>query len=102
MNNNHVYQVVARTINQTLGRKAVTVDQIKSLVSQAKMIRRRQGVMGLLAFSQQIPYRLFTQEEIERLKRSPRWYELSSKMIDLMVTEGVLTPAEAGMLKRSI
>lgn len=100
--NDHVYQDVARTINQTVGRKAVTVEQMKSLVKEAKVVRRTQGVMGLWAFASQIPYRFFTEKEIEKLKQSPRWYELSSKMIDLMVQEKVITPMEAKMLKRHL
>ncbi|SEN15705.1 hypothetical protein [Lihuaxuella thermophila] len=102
MDKNQVYQDVVRTINQTVGRKAVTVEQIKSLVNQAKMIRRTRGVTGLMSFASQLPYRMFTQQEIERLQRSPRWYELSGKMIDLMVYEGVITPMEARMLKQRL
>jgi hypothetical protein len=102
VNRNQVYQDVVRTINQTLGRKAVSVEQLKSLVNQAKMIRRTKGVMALMSFASQLPYRLFTQQEIDQLQRSPRWSELSGKMIDLMVYEGVITPTEAGMLKRRL
>jgi hypothetical protein len=94
------YRELASEINRTLKRKAVTSKQIQDVVEQARYIRRSRGLMGLWAFASELPYRFFTHEEIELLKRSPKWHEFTSRMIDLMVIEGVITPAEAGLLKR--
>ncbi|WP_124727646.1 hypothetical protein [Staphylospora marina] len=100
MSNQEFYRELATEINRTLGRKAVSSREIGNLVEQAKMIRRTRGLMGLMAFASEIPYRYFTPEEIEYLRHSPRWNELGDRLIRLLVMEGVITPAEAGMLRR--
>ncbi|TCS93097.1 hypothetical protein [Hazenella coriacea] len=102
MSKDSFYQDLVKKINQTLGRKAVSVEQIKSLMKEAKRVRKTQGTMGLLSFASQIPYRLFSPQEVEKLKQSPYWGEFSSKLIDLLVYEGVITPTEARMLKRYV
>lgn len=96
------YSDFVQAVNQTVGRKALTVDQLQQLIWEAKRIRQRYGVMGLMSFASDLPYRFFTHEEIEKMKNSPYYVEFSSKMIDLMVMEGVLTPMEARLLKRHL
>lgn len=96
------YDDFVRVINQTVGRRAITVEQLKQLIVEAKRIRRRYGIMGLMSFASELPYRFFTQEEIEKMQHSPYYAEFSSKMIDWMVIEGVLTPVEARLLKRYV
>jgi hypothetical protein len=103
MNPDTVYKNLADTINQTVGRKAVSVKKIKTLVADGKRIRKQYGLTGLWLYaSLQLPYHFFTKKEIEKLKKSPRWNELSYKTIDAMVVEGVINPMEARMIKRSV
>jgi hypothetical protein len=102
MNSDTVYKNLADTINQTVGREAVSVKKIKTLVAEGKRIRKQYGVTGLWSYASQLPYHFFTEEEIEKLQQSPRWYELSSKMIDALVAEGVINSMEASMIKRSL
>jgi hypothetical protein len=97
-----LYREVARTINQTVGRNAVTADQLAGLVKEAKQVRRRRGTTGLMQFANELPYRYLTEEEVYKLQQSPRYRELSFKMIDLMVVEQVITPFEAMLLKRRV
>ncbi|MBA4602410.1 hypothetical protein [Thermoactinomyces mirandus] len=94
------YRELAEEINRTVGRKAVSASKIKSLIRQAKQIRAVYGTAGLMSFARELPWRLFTPQEIERLQRSPRWPELSSKFVDAMVMEEVITPFEANMIRR--
>jgi hypothetical protein len=102
MNSDTVYKNLVDTINQTVGRKAVSVKKIKTLVAEGKRIRKQYGLTGLWSYTLQFPYHFFTKEEIEKLKKSPRWNELSYKTIDAMVAEGVINPMEARMIKRSV
>jgi len=101
-NNLYFYRELVQTLNQTVGRQAVTVDQLLALIAEAKKIRKMQGPFGLMSFASELPYRFLTHQEVERIQQSPRWYEFSNKMIDLMVQEGVVTPFEATMLKRNV
>jgi hypothetical protein len=99
---NAIYAEAARQINQILGRKAVSVRRIHRLIEQAKQIRRSGGVLALLHFSTEMVHRLFTPEEVEMLKQSPRYREMSFQLIDLMVEEQVITRREAMILKRAV
>lgn len=94
-----LYHDVAQAVNRTLGRKAVTVEQINQTVEYAKRIRKKRGGSGLLQYLNTLQDRWFTPQEVERLKHSPRSKELSRRMLDLLVTEKVISPAEAMMLK---
>jgi hypothetical protein len=102
MNSDTVYKNLVDTINQTVGRKAVSLKKIKTLVAEGKRIRKQYGLTGLWSYASQLPYHFFTKEEIKKLKESPRWNELSYKTIDAMVEEGVINPMEARMIKRSV
>jgi hypothetical protein len=97
-----LYREVARTINQTVGRNAISADQLAGLVKEAKQVRKRRGSAGLMKYARELPYRFLTEEEVYKLKQSPRYRELSYKMIDLMVVEQVITPFEAMLLKRQV
>src|SRR5690606_10899972 len=99
---NPLYLEAAQHINRILRRKAVSVRRIHRLIEQAKQVRRSGGVLALLHFSTALAHRLFTPEEVERLKQSPRYRELSHRLIDLMVEEQVITRREAMMLKRAV
>ncbi|MBA4544044.1 MULTISPECIES: hypothetical protein [Thermoactinomyces] len=101
-NNDALYQDLVNTINQTVGRRAVSVRKMKQLIAEARRIRMQYGVMGLWSYAQQLPEHFFTREELEKLQNSPRLYELSDKMVDAMVVEQVITPTEARMIKRTI
>lgn len=94
------YSDFVNVVNYTVGRKALTVEQLKQLIKEAKYIRRRYGLMELMSFASELPYRFFTQKEIDKLQRSPYYAEFSSRMIDYLVIEGVITPIEARLLKR--
>lgn len=96
------YRELADEINRTIGRKAISANKIKSVIRQAKQIRAAYGTAGLMSFARELPYRLFTPQELERLQRHPRWQELSSKFVDAMVMEGVITPFEANIIRRSL
>ena len=99
---NAFYEELAEEINRTVGRKAVSPGKIKSLIQQAKQIRRSYGKMGLWSFARELPWQICTPKEIDRLQRSPRWHELSNQFVDAMVMEGVITPFEANMIRRSL
>ncbi|MGA8941934.1 MAG: hypothetical protein WB502_04360 [Thermoactinomyces sp.] len=96
------YRELADEINHTIGRKAISASKIKSLIRQAKQIRAAYGTAGLMSFARELPYRLFTHMELEQLQRHPRWRELLSKFVDAMVLEGVITPFEANIIRRSL
>ncbi|SFJ61360.1 hypothetical protein [Thermoflavimicrobium dichotomicum] len=100
--NHNLYQEIADGINQTVGRKAVTVGKLKQIVKEGKQIRRTQGMMALWQYAQNIPYRFLTSEEAEMLRNSPRFRELSNKTLELLVMEGVITPLEGKMFRRYI
>jgi hypothetical protein len=94
------YREIVDGINQVVGRKAVTVDQLKRLVAEGRYIRQTQGMMALWHFAQGIPQRFLTEEETELLRQSPRYHELSQKTLNLLVKEGLLSSMEARMLRR--
>jgi hypothetical protein len=102
MNVDMFYKNVVDTINQTVGRKAVSVKKIKTLVAQGKKIRKQYGMRRLWSYASQLPYQFFTKGEIAKLKKSPRWNEFSQKTIAAMVEEGLINPMEASMVKRSV
>jgi hypothetical protein len=102
MNLDTFYKNVVATMNQTVGRKAVSVKKIKTLVAQGKQIRKQYGLTRLLLHASQLPYHFFTKGEIEKLKKPPRWNEFSYKTIAAMVAEGLIKPMEASMIKRYV
>lgn len=93
------YRELVNEINHTVGREAVTVDQLQSLLYQAKTIRQSQGIMGLMSFANQLPYRFLTPQEVQLIQQTPRFRELSQKTIRMLVLEGVITPFEANMIR---
>jgi len=97
-----LYMDLARTINQTLGRKAIHPERIRQAVKEAKRIKRYGGTAELIHYATHLYETWFTPEEVEMLKRSPRKKELSYRMIDLLIMEKVLTPAQGMMLKRMV
>ncbi|RAL26136.1 hypothetical protein [Thermoflavimicrobium daqui] len=97
-----LYREIADGINQTVGRKAVSVEQLKKIVDEGKYIRQSQGSMALYQFAQEIPYRFLTEREAEKLKNSPNFSDLSTKTIELLLLERVITPFEARMMRRYI
>lgn len=99
---NALYEEAARHINRVLGRKAVSVRRIHQVIEQAKQVRRSGGAFALLHYSTELVHRLFTPGEVEKLKQSPRYRELSHRLLDLMVEERVVTRREAMMLKRAV
>jgi hypothetical protein len=100
MNSTNIYQELVSKINKTLNRKAITVDQIKYVIGNAKNIRRTQGIMGLWFYATKIPSIFFSRKEIEQLKQSPYWKTFSLQMIDFLIFESVITSKEGDMLKR--
>ncbi len=94
------YREIVDGINQAVGRKAVTVDQLKRLVAEGRYVRQTQGMMALWQFAQGIPHRFLTEEETELLRQSPRYHELSHMTLKLLVKEGLITSMEARMLRR--
>lgn len=99
---NALYEEAVQHINRILGRRAVSVKRIHRLIEQAKQVRRSGGVLALVHYSTELVHRLFTPGEVERLKQSPRYRELSHRLIDLLIEEGVITRQEAMMLKRTV
>jgi hypothetical protein len=97
-----LYVDLARTINRTLGRKAVHPESIRQAVEEAKRIKRYGGTMELIHYATHLYETWFTPEEVEMLKQSPRKKELSYRLIDLLVLEKVLTPAQGMMFKRMV
>lgn len=97
-----IYKETARTINKELGRKAVTPELLKKIVKNAKEVRRTRGTKGLLEYASDLPYSLFTEEEIEHLQQSPGYRVTVMKLIDLLVYERVINPFEAMLLKRYV
>ncbi|WP_044642572.1 hypothetical protein [Risungbinella massiliensis] len=100
--NEQIYKDTAKAINQELGRKAVSVEYLMKLVQEAKKVRRTRGTQGLIEFGSKLPTKLFSENEINKLQRSPQYRSTMSKMVDLLVYESVINPFEAMLLKRYI
>lgn len=97
--NEQIYKDTAKAINQELGRKAVSAEYLMQLVQEAKKIRQTKGTQGLIEFGSNLPNKLFTENEIRQLKRSPQYRATLAKLIDLLVYERVINPFEAMLLK---
>ncbi|MFC4076441.1 hypothetical protein [Salinithrix halophila] len=97
-----LYREVAQTVNQALGRKAITPERIARTVEEAHGLRQRRGVFALLQYVNQLPNRYFTEEELEILKAHPRRRELTNRMLAHLVREGIITYTESMMLKRMV
>lgn len=102
MDREHFYHSLAKNINQTLGRKAITAKKIDSIINHAKRVRQHQGVMGLWNYAAQLLTTFFTETEIERLKQSSQWSEFTRKLIQVLIYERVISPFEAQMLYKYI
>jgi hypothetical protein len=94
------YQEIADSINQLVGRQAVTPKKIKNIVKEAKHIRKTQGTSGLLRYASALPYQFFTQQELDYIQTTPQYRDLSARLIDLLVAEGVISAFEAMFLRR--
>lgn len=97
-----LYRDIAQTVNQTLGRQAISVTLIKQTIAEAKQVRQIRGSWGLLRFLEKRVERVFLPHEVEKLKRHPRWKELSTRMVDHLAAQRVITATEALMLKRMV
>ncbi|TCP70647.1 hypothetical protein [Baia soyae] len=97
-----LYKEVSHLVNSTTGRKAVSASRLQKLVMEAKYVRRTQGTMGLMNYAQRLPYQFLSTNEIEMLRRSPKYREFSHRVIDLFVREGVISQFEAMMLRRAV
>jgi hypothetical protein len=102
VNREELYSQFVKALNRTLGRKVTTVDEVKELMREGKRIRRVYGVTGLWNYAARLPERFFSRQEFERLRRSPGWQEWTARIVDLLVAEEVITPAEARFIKRSL
>jgi hypothetical protein len=102
VNREELYRQFVKAVNRTLGRQAVTVDEVKALVREGKRIRRENGVMGLWSYATRLPERFFSRQEFERLRRSPGWQEWTDRILKLLVAEELITPTEARFIKRSL
>lgn len=98
--NDGAYQKLVDSINKMVGRQAVTSVKLKNLIKEAKTIRKTQGTSGLLRFASALPHQFFTQKEIDKIQKSPQWDVLSNKMIDLLVSENVVSPFEAVFMRK--
>lgn len=96
------YQAIADSINQLVGRQAVTQKKIKNIVKEAKHIRKTQGTSGLLRFASALPYKFFTPQELDYIQTTPQYRDLSARLIDLLVAEGVISSFEAMFLRRQV
>lgn len=97
-----LYREVAQYVNRIIGRKAVTAKMLHQWVEDAKIIKRSRGTFALITHYHRLYKQMLSEEEVEQLKRSPRKTELSYRMIDVLVREGVLSPAQAKMLKQYV
>ncbi|MCH5584949.1 hypothetical protein MK805_08175 [Shimazuella sp. AN120528] len=102
MNREREYQEISDSINQLVGRKAVTSKKIKNVINEAKHIRKTQGTSGLLRFASALPYQFFTPKELDHIQATPQYRELSNRLIDLLVVEGVISSFEAMFLRRQV
>ena len=96
------YKEIADSINQLVNRQAVTPKKLMSIVREAKHIRKTQGTSGLLRFATALPYQFFTAKELEHIQSTPQYRELSNRLIDLLVAEGVISAFEAMFLRRQV
>lgn len=97
-----LYREAAKYVNQVIKRKAVTANMFHQWVEEAKRIRQTKGVMGLVTHYKRLYKHLLTEQEIEKLKMAPRKTELSFRLIDVLVMEGVLNPNQARWLKQYV
>ncbi|MDR6227255.1 hypothetical protein [Desmospora profundinema] len=102
MGNQALYREIAQTVNQTLGRQAITATLIKQTIAEAKKVRQIRGSWGLIRFLENRAERLLSPHEVEKLKQHPRWKELTTRMLEHLAAQRVITPTEALMLKRMV
>lgn len=94
------YQAVALSINKTVGRQAVTVKKLQGMARKAKLVRKNQGQLALIAYGKQILQQIFSANEIESLKRSNQYKPIILKLVQLLVEEKVVSTLEAALIKR--
>jgi hypothetical protein len=100
--NEREYQELADSINELSGREAVTPKKLKNLVKKAKHIRKTEGTSALLQFASSLPHQFFTSKEIDRMQASPQYRMLSNKIIDLLISEGVVSAFEAIFMRKFV
>ncbi|WP_054949931.1 hypothetical protein [Numidum massiliense] len=97
-----LYKEIASYINRVVGRRVVTPMLFHEWVEEAKVIKRRRGTLALVSHYRRLYKQYVTEEEEEVLKRSRRKNELSFKMIDVLIAEGVLSLTQANLLKQYV
>lgn len=101
-NHQELYRETARYVNRVIRRKAVTAKMFHQWVEEAKRIKQTKGTMGLISHYKRLYKQVLTEQEVEKLKNSPRKKELSYKLIDVLIEEGVLSFAQAKWLKQYV
>lgn len=101
-NHQALYRETARYVNKIIRRKAVTPKMFHQWVEDAKRIKRTTGTMGLLSHYKRLYKQILTEHEIEKLKNSARKTELSYRLVDVLVEEGVLSATQAKWLKQYV
>ncbi|SFS51345.1 hypothetical protein [Marininema halotolerans] len=97
-----LYQDLTQTVNLALGRKAISVQMLTKTVEEARFVRQTRGVFALITYMNQLADHVFTPEEIEILKAHPRRKELTSRVLDHLIKEEVITFTESLMLRRML
>lgn len=101
-NHQALYRETAKYVNSVVRRQVVTAKMFHEWVEEAKRVRQRAGMMGLISHYKKLYKQMLTDQEVEKLKRSPRKTELSYRLIDVLVEEGVLTANQAKWLKQYV
>lgn len=96
------YRQLAKQVNQTVGRKAISAEQIYHMVKKARRLRQQYGFRAVMQYAQELPYQMFRPQELHKLQQSPYWHEYCHAMIDLLIREHVLTPFEGRMARRYV
>ncbi|SDW01621.1 hypothetical protein SAMN05444487_10188 [Marininema mesophilum] len=97
-----LYQDLTQTVNQAIGRKAISVQLLMKTVEEARMIRQMRGLFALITYLNQMADQVFTAEEMDILKAHPRRKELVNRIADHLIKEKVITFTESLMLKRML
>lgn len=97
-----LYRETAKYVNKVVRRKAVSPRMFHQWVEEAKRIKMTTGTMGLIHHYKRLYKQVLTEREAEKLKHSARKTELSYRMIDVLIEEGVLSPTQAKWLKQYV
>lgn len=101
-NHQALYREAANYVNSVIRRNAVTAHMFHQWVERAKRIKRTKGTMGLINHYKQLYKQVLSDREVELIKNSPRKKELSYRLIDVLIDEGVLSPTQAKWLKQYV